>query len=371
MTTRSLLVNNFGGAGIGGGEVLSLQILEALLSLGEVECACARASAFAAMADKAGASVAEYDMSPTALPSTIRAMRGRAAEQGVGLAVGTGYLTNIMVRRAAPSGCKVVNVVPVEPDAAIRDGSSRLGLLGRRTVDVTTRSRVDAFVAVAHVVSSQLVDRGVDADKIMIIPNAVDTAGVRAEAERSARPTALPEDVTIVGALARLEKVKGVEFFIRAAAAVTGETPVAFAVAGTGSEESRLRELAVAHGLQDRLTFLGRVDDSAAFLAACDIVVMPSLSEGMPLVPMEAMALGKPVVATAVGGAPEVVVDGETGLLVPPGDGVALAGAIDALLRDADARTRMGSAGRARADQHFSTETLVARYADLFARVVS
>ena len=123
----------------------------------------------------------------------------------------------------------------------------------------------------------------------------------------------------VVGALARLEKVKGVEFFIRAAASLTDESSVAFAVAGTGSEESYLRELVVAQGLTDKLTFLGRVDNSAAFLAACDIVVMPSLSEGMPLVPMEAMALGKPVVATSVGGTPEVVLDGETGLLVPAG----------------------------------------------------
>ena len=127
----------------------------------------------------------------------------------------------------------------------------------------------------------------------------------------------------------------------------------------------------VAQGLTDKLTFLGRVDNSAAFLAACDVVVVPSLSEGMPLVPMEAMALGKPVVATRVGGTPEVVLDGETGLLVPPGDGAALALAIDTLLRDDEARRRMGSAGRERADRHFSTETLVARYVELFTKVTS
>jgi len=142
-----------------------------------------------------------------------------------------------------------------------------------------------------------------------------------------------------------------------------------FVIAGSGPEESRLREIAYAHSLGDRLVFLGHVSPVAPVLAACDVVVIPSLSEGFALVAAEAMALGKPVVGTTVGGLVDVVADGETGLLVPPADPEALAAAAARLLHDPAAAIRMGEAGAARAEERFTVARMVHDYLECFAEL--
>jgi glycosyltransferase involved in cell wall biosynthesis len=113
--------------------------------------------------------------------------------------------------------------------------------------------------------------------------------------------------------------------------------------------------------------FAGYRDDVPALLAGCDVFCLPSRMEGMPLVVLEAMAQGKPVVATAVGGTGELVVDGETGVLVPPDDVDALAGALARLLSDSELARRMGEAGRARVERDFSLAASTARVLSLYA----
>ena len=113
--------------------------------------------------------------------------------------------------------------------------------------------------------------------------------------------------------------------------------------------------------MADRVHFLGFRSDVPDLLAACDIFVLPSLCEGLPLAILEAMAAWKPVVATAISGTDETVVHGVTGLLVPPADPAALAGAIQSLLADPEASRRLGLAGRARVAREFLVETMVAR----------
>ena len=157
--------------------------------------------------------------------------------------------------------------------------------------------------------------------------------------------------------VARLEPVKGVEFFVRAVADLLEDHPdVGFAVAGAGSQEQALRSLATMLGLQDRIAWLGNVSAVALLLSEMDIVVLPSLSEGLPMVALEAMALGRPIVATRVGGIPEIVVDGETGVLVPPGDHRSLAAAIGALLSDTERARTMGHAGQDRVQDAFTVD---------------
>ncbi len=180
----------------------------------------------------------------------------------------------------------------------------------------------------------------------------------------------LPDEGPLVGMLARLAPQKGVEDFIRAAAIAAPLWPTAsFVLAGDGPlMESALR-LRTELRLEERLHLPGHVDRALDLIAALDLLVVASVSEGSSVVAMEAMSLAKPVVATAVGGVPEVVADGETGILVEPGQPEMLAKGITELLGDPARAREMGEHARRRAISRFDIVDMLARtqavYADL------
>jgi glycosyltransferase involved in cell wall biosynthesis len=135
--------------------------------------------------------------------------------------------------------------------------------------------------------------------------------------------------------------------------------PAVFLFAGDGPERPRLEATARALGIADRVRFLGHRTDVPELLALCDLFVLPSLYEGLPLSVLEAMAAARPVVASAVGGTDEAVVHGETGLLVTPASAASLCEAISSLLADRERAVRMGRAGQARATREFSVDRMV------------
>jgi glycosyltransferase involved in cell wall biosynthesis len=137
-------------------------------------------------------------------------------------------------------------------------------------------------------------------------------------------------------------------------------------IAGAGPERPALDEDIRALGLNDAVRFLGWQADLAPWLAGWDIFVQPSLEEGLPIAAMEAMAAGLPVVATAVGGTPELVEDGKTGWLVPPGDPAALVQRIRALLLNPEQARVIGAAGRARVREKFSTDRMVTELSAIY-----
>ncbi|HSJ07285.1 MAG TPA: glycosyltransferase family 4 protein, partial [Longimicrobiales bacterium] len=142
-------------------------------------------------------------------------------------------------------------------------------------------------------------------------------------------------------------------------------------VVGDGPEQEALQKRAEAAGVGGDVTFVGnrRPAEVAALLRGSLGFVLASRAEGLPLVVAEAMACGKPVVATRIDGIPDIVSDGETGLLVPPDDPPALADALMAVTGDADLRARMGAAGLARYDEGFTWQSVARRYIELFDRV--
>jgi glycosyltransferase involved in cell wall biosynthesis len=137
-----------------------------------------------------------------------------------------------------------------------------------------------------------------------------------------------------------------------------------------GAFQTALEHEAERLGVRDRVVFAGRRDDAAELLVELDVLALPSWTEGLPLVVLEAMARRRPVVATPVGGTPEVVVDGETGLLVPPRDPDALAAALRRLLADADLRRRMGDAGYERVRERFSADAMTGRVLEIYDEVL-
>lgn len=181
-------------------------------------------------------------------------------------------------------------------------------------------------------------------------------------------------DRQVIGVVGRLHPSKGHPVFLRAAARLAQERPsVEAAIVGgpaPGREkyEHELHSLAAALGLHDAVRFAGHQSDPIPWLDALDVVVLPAHVEGLPLVLVEAMALGKPVVASAVGGVPELIEDGRSGLLVRPGDADALAAAIARVLDDPALAARLGAAGRERAED-FSEERTAELFGSLLARV--
>jgi glycosyltransferase involved in cell wall biosynthesis len=166
-------------------------------------------------------------------------------------------------------------------------------------------------------------------------------------------------------ALARLVPQKGLDIALEALARLQNERAV-LVVAGDGPERGRLVELARRLGVGDRVLLPGRAGDVGPLLERASLLVHPARWEGFGLVLLEAMLAGRAVVATEVSAIPEVVVDGETGLLVPPDDPQALARAIDRLLSDDGERERLGNAGRERAHAEFSVERMAARTAAVY-----
>ncbi|TME98539.1 MAG: glycosyltransferase, partial [Chloroflexi bacterium] len=187
------------------------------------------------------------------------------------------------------------------------------------------------------------------------VTRALERAGERIRAELGVRP-----DELLVGNVGRLALQKGQRHLIAAMPLLLERVPFAHVViAGGGDLEEYLRDLASEVGVADRVHVLGPRKDVPALMHAIDVFAMPSIWEGFGLVLLEAMAAGRPIVASRVATIPEVVVDGETGLLVPAGDPVALADALAQLAHDPAMARRLGEAGRERLRQHFSIEKMV------------
>lgn len=232
------------------------------------------------------------------------------------------------------------------------------------------------IMTVSEAVRRQVLRAGYPMGRVLTLHDAVDTMtfspdrfqlGARVRQELGYTPAHL-----LVCAVGRLSPEKGHSFLLAAFREVVTAVPEArLVLAGEGPLRFRLQAQATGLGLSDHVIFAGYRDDVEAIIAASDLLVMPSLREGFGDPIIEAMALCRPVIASRIGGMVEAVRDGETGLLVPPGDPDALAQAIVNLLRDPQARERMGLQGRQVALGEFSVERLADGLARLYNELAS
>jgi glycosyltransferase involved in cell wall biosynthesis len=272
--------------------------------------------------------------------------------------LGAKYALMAAVLARVPAVLATVQLVP--PFELDRSSLLQLRLLA---------AGVGRYIAVSSDARNQLVGRlRWPAHKVEVVHNAVRKdrfAGAAGNVLRDQLSSGRARPIVLT--CARLDAQKGHGVLLQAA---TELPDVLFVLAGEGAEREALEQQASALGLVDRVLFLGHRSDVPELLAACDVFALPSLYEGSSLAILEAMAAGRPVVSSAIPGTEELIADGETGLLVPPGDAHALAQALRRLLAQADLRTELATRAREHVARHFTAEAMARRVMQMYEELL-
>lgn len=227
----------------------------------------------------------------------------------------------------------------------------------------------DFIISVSRATADWLVKkRGMPEEKVIVIPYGVDDKKftVRDGTEMRKKLNLAHDDI-VLGTAARLHSQKGHRYLLDALPRLVSEFPkLKWVIAGEGDLRDELEAIVGQKGVASHVFFLGHCTNVHELLPAFDIFVLPSLYEGLPNCVLEAMAAGKPIVASAVDGTVEAVVDGETGVLVPPGDPDRLYNALSRLIKDEDLRNKMGMSSRKRVEDIFSLSKQVQAFENLY-----
>jgi len=231
--------------------------------------------------------------------------------------------------------------------------------------------RVAAILVPTQVAASSYAARGIARETLIVLPNGLDVARFeeadRAQARRAIRRSLrVPDDAYVVGTVARLQKVKGLAGLVSAVA----DLPVHLIVIGDGPERAALAGQVEALGLKDRVYLVGARTDIPHLLAAFDLFVLPSLSESFGISVAEALLADTPVIATEVGGVPEITAGGKHAFLVPPGDTLALERAIRWAIDHGEEARAKARAGHAFIARNYALDTVVEEQHALYRRVL-
>jgi glycosyltransferase involved in cell wall biosynthesis len=285
-----------------------------------------------------------------------------------------GSKASLIARVATMLSRRTLTIVTVH-NQVLYGGVSRTTRRVYVTLERWLAHRTSRIIAVSDAVRRELLDDyGLPAEKVTTVHNGLDLAPFLAPGDRrTARERyGIPADALAFGLAARFAPQKALDVLVDAAAPVLEADPRAWLiVAGDGPLLEAVRTRARATAVRERMLFPGFETDVPGLLAALDLYVSPSIAEGLGLGTVEAMAAGLPVVGTKVGGTPEVVDDGVTGVLMPPGKAAPLGAAIVRLLAHPAERKRMGEAGRRRAVAEFGEATMLERTAALYREVLS
>jgi glycosyltransferase involved in cell wall biosynthesis len=293
----------------------------------------------------------------TAWSPLVRLLRGGSVQVVHGHMFGSNVWAVVLGRLTR------VPVVVAHEHGRAFEGAVLRGVVDRRLIAPGS----DAVIACSQEDRRRMIERqGMAPAKVRFVPNGI--AGRAPTAGRDVRAElGIAADAPVVGSVAALRAEKRFDVLLRAAAELAPRWPgLRVVIVGEGAERSGLEGLAVELGLGDTLLMLGARTDVPDVLEALDVAVVCSDNEGSPLSVMEYMAAGLPVVATAVGGLPQMIHDGVHGVLVPRREPSALAGAIGALLADPRRRRQLGAAGRERRRTEFDLGVLVARIEELY-----
>jgi len=291
---------------------------------------------------------------------TVAAIRRFAAENGVDIIHSHGYKSNIYAYMANRKlGKKLVTTCHNWINT-----SSKMSLYTR--LDKFFLKRFDIVAAVSGDVKKQLLEAGVDPSKALVISNGISVGKFSVKngwREKTRAELGIPPEARVVGTVGRLSKEKGYNILLEAAKLICAAgKDCYFLFVGDGELKESLEALSGNLGIRERVVFAGKRADIPEVLSAMDVFALSSLTEGQPVALLEAMAAGKPVVATSVGDVPKILEGGEAGLIVPPSDSGALAKALGSLLGDRAIAAALSRRGREAVEKNYSSAKMAAEY---------
>ncbi len=374
-----LYINNFAGPGLGGGErhlgVLAAGAREAGW---RVIIACVPGSDVGDWLRGRGHEVLDLNPSDPNVPKTLMQLRQIILREQAAIVHAHGFWPGIIARAAVrwPAGLNprpvVITTVHCQPDsiAAGRPGGSAKAKLGlRRFLDNFTARWGDTFIAVSKDIAGQLTAQGIPTEQIVQIYNGVDVDELRSLAGSGVGSEKRSREI---GTVARLEPVKGLDDLLQAFSLIADDFPESrLVIIGGGQMEAELKAKVRTSDLADRIELTGYLENPLPRVAQFEIYALASHSEGLNITFLEAMALRRPVIASDVGGNPELAEDGTTGYLAPSRDPGACAGLVKRVLSDSDERQKMGAAGAALVKDRFSAEAMVRQVLGLYDRLLS
>jgi glycosyltransferase involved in cell wall biosynthesis len=339
----------------------------------EVSVCCLFADPFVRLAREAGIRAYSIPMRHKLDFGIVTKLRDNIAGENIDIVHTHGVRANLVGRLAARMA-GVETVVTTVHSLLVQDYPDMFSRLANMLIEKASRGLTTHFIAVSGGLQKALVQQGIPEQRITVIYNGLnpqlfrkgDSAGKWRELAGFSPGTPL---VAMVG---RLHPVKGHRYFLRAAAEILKErTDVHFLVVGSGPERDRLEEYTRRLGIQEHVTFTGFVSDVSELMPDINLLIVPSLWEGFGLTALEAMAVGVPVVATSVGGLPEIVEHGTTGLLVPPADEAGLTRGIMWMLDHPQEAVEMAAAAKAVAEEKFTASAMARRTEEVYRRLTS
>jgi glycosyltransferase involved in cell wall biosynthesis len=348
----------------GGGERGFLQLVRALAAADwAVTVAAQPGGPFEAGVRGAGAAFVPTAMASRAGLGTVARLRRLARAGGFAIVHSQGARADFLARLALMTlpGPRLISTVQM-PVEGFDVSPLRRALY--RVFDGLGRGRVDRFIVVSRALQRRLVEgRGLAAARVTLVPNGVETAR---------RELGVAGEAPLLGAAGRLVWQKGFGDLVAAMPHVLARLPAArLAIAGDGPLRDTLQTQARAAGVGDRVLLTGFRPDAARFLAALDVLVIPSVREGFPMATLEGMALGLPIVATAIEGIVEQIEADTEGLLVPPGDPAALGRAAARVLEDRGLAERLGQGARRRAVAAFDVGRMLGATCRVYAELLA
>ena len=265
-------------------------------------------------------------------------------------------------------------IATLSPDPPIRIATRRMEHRtgGPLKALILYNRLTDMTVAISQSVRQALLQAGTRPPKVRIIPDGVDPSSFENKDPQPWRQKlGIDEKSPVIGFIGSLIKKKGIEVLLRAGPTILEKHPSCrFLVVGEGPLQSHLEQVVTTLGTTNSVIFTGRQTDIPGMLAAMDVFVLPSLQEGLGVSVLEAMAAGRPIVASRVGGLPESVLQGETGFLFKPEDAGELAESLLTLLDDPEMCARFGQAGKKRVATHFSSTKMALQYEALYRELL-
>ncbi len=366
------VVHIIGGGEFGGAERHIINLAGALNpQMVEVTVCCLFSDPFVGIATQAGLNAFDVTMRNRTDLSVVGKLASIIRKNNFDIVHTHGVRANLLGRLAA----RQANRKPVVTTVHSLLERDYPGFFRRQVNSITewaTRGWTDQFIAVSQGLKAKLVAGGVPADRVTVIYNGIVIEDFSPSSETVDARTMLGYGpaVPLVGIVARLHPVKGHQYFLEAARIVLEQHPeVRFVVVGEGPQRPALEEMAGQLGIAGQVVFAGFVSEVRSVMAELDLLVISSLWEGFGLTAVEAMALGVPVVSTEVGGLPEVVLHGETGLLAPPANSAALAKNIIWMLEHPQAAAEMAKKASQVVGEKFTAQVMARRTEELYRRV--